>query len=91
MNAALPARIRANDRLRRMVTPEGIVLPLTLASRGARFGALVLDPFSGGTAQSERPPVILSRTCREQSMIRSHSGERLPRERRQVSRFAVIA
>jgi uncharacterized RDD family membrane protein YckC len=26
-----------------MVTPEGIALPLTLASRGARLGALVLD------------------------------------------------
>ena len=31
------------DRTRRMVTPEGIVLPLTLASRGARFGALTID------------------------------------------------
>lgn len=34
---------RGGDRLRRMVTPEGIVLPLTLASRGARFGALMID------------------------------------------------
>ncbi len=32
-----------NDRLRLLVTPEGIALPLTLASRGTRFGALLLD------------------------------------------------
>jgi uncharacterized RDD family membrane protein YckC len=32
-----------NDRLRVLVTPEGISLPLILASRGARFGALVID------------------------------------------------
>jgi uncharacterized RDD family membrane protein YckC len=47
MNAAAPQMkrpVRAQDsRLRQMVTPEGIVLPLTLASRGARFGALLLD------------------------------------------------
>lgn len=43
MNAAIPLRQRGSDRLRRMVTPEGIVLPLTLASRGSRFGALLLD------------------------------------------------
>ena len=30
-------------RRRTMVTPEGIALPLVLASRGARFGALALD------------------------------------------------
>ena len=49
MNAAsLPTglvagRMRRSDRERVMVTPEGIALPLTLASRGTRFGALVLD------------------------------------------------
>lgn len=43
MNAAIAARQRGNDRMRRMVTPEGISLPLTLASRGSRFGALLLD------------------------------------------------
>ncbi len=31
------------DRRRLMVTPEGIALPIVLASRGARFGALALD------------------------------------------------
>lgn len=31
------------DRERIMVTPEGIALPLILASRGARFGALTID------------------------------------------------
>lgn len=35
--------LRRNDRARTLVTPEGIALPLVLASRGARFGALVLD------------------------------------------------
>ncbi len=33
----------AGDRERVLVTPEGIALPLTLASRGTRFGALALD------------------------------------------------
>ena len=32
-----------DDRRRTMVTPEGIALPVTLASRGTRFGALALD------------------------------------------------
>lgn len=42
--AALPHRQRfADDRTRVLVTPEGIALPLTLASRGSRFGALLLD------------------------------------------------
>jgi uncharacterized RDD family membrane protein YckC len=43
MNAATLTRLRGSDRLRRMVTPEGISLPLILASRGSRFGALLLD------------------------------------------------
>ena len=33
----------ANKRERVLITPEGIALPITIASRGARFGALVLD------------------------------------------------
>ena len=43
MTAALPRRLRQSDRDRVMITPEGIALPLTLASRGTRAGALVLD------------------------------------------------
>ena len=48
MNAAPPLRrprsSRANSsRERIMITPEGIALPLTLASRGTRLGALTLD------------------------------------------------
>lgn len=43
MNAITTARMRSSDRARTMVTPEGIALPLTLASRGSRFGALLLD------------------------------------------------
>ncbi len=41
--AATPARLRRSDRDRTLVTPEGIALPLVLASRGTRFGALLLD------------------------------------------------
>ena len=37
------AHARKNARERMMITPEGIALPLTLASRGTRFGALMLD------------------------------------------------
>lgn len=43
MNATV--RLRDSGRARTMVTPEGIALPLTLASRGSRFGALLLDLF----------------------------------------------
>jgi len=43
MTEALPARLRRSDRDRMMVTPEGIALPVTVASRGARAGALMLD------------------------------------------------
>ena len=34
---------RRGDRRRVLVTPEGIALPVTLASRGTRFGALLID------------------------------------------------
>ena len=43
MATTLPERLRRSDRDRMMVTPEGIALPLTVASRGARAGALILD------------------------------------------------
>lgn len=39
-----------DDRQRVMVTPEGIALPLTLASRSARFAALMLDLIGIGVA-----------------------------------------
>ena len=42
-------RIDGADRARIIVTPEGIALPLTLASRGARFGALAIDLLLIGT------------------------------------------
>lgn len=38
--AAAPA---ADKRARVLITPEGLALPLTLASRGSRAGALILD------------------------------------------------
>lgn len=43
MSAAVPDRHRRSDRDRVMITPEGVALPLTVASRGARAGALLLD------------------------------------------------
>jgi uncharacterized RDD family membrane protein YckC len=41
MNAAAPAT--RSTRRRTITTPEGLALPLTLASRGSRAGALILD------------------------------------------------
>ena len=38
-----PARLNNDKRARTLVTPEGLTLPLTLASRGARAGALIID------------------------------------------------
>lgn len=43
MSAALPERLRRSARDRVMITPEGIVLPIVLASKGARAGALIMD------------------------------------------------
>jgi uncharacterized RDD family membrane protein YckC len=43
MKTPVPARFHNSSRDRVMVTPEGIALPLTLASRGTRAGALLLD------------------------------------------------
>lgn len=45
MSGALAAAADARERKRRreIITPEGIALPIVLASRGVRFGALMLD------------------------------------------------
>ena len=40
---AIPLRLRGSNRDRVMITPEGIAMPVTLASRGSRAGALLLD------------------------------------------------
>ena len=37
------AKSKRGDRRRTLITPEGIALPVTLASRGTRFGALLID------------------------------------------------
>ena len=37
------AKTKRGDRRRTLITPEGIALPVTLASRGTRFGALLID------------------------------------------------
>lgn len=48
---ALPGRGRAgDDRLRQLITPEGMPLALTLASRGARAAALIIDLLIIGAA-----------------------------------------
>lgn len=39
-----------SDRRRALVTPEGITLPVVLASRGTRFGALMIDLMLIGVA-----------------------------------------
>jgi uncharacterized RDD family membrane protein YckC len=43
MNAYRPHLAASAKRMRTMLTPEGIALPIVLASRGTRFGALLLD------------------------------------------------
>jgi len=43
MNAAALARTGQARRQRELITPEGLPLPLTIASRGARAGALLID------------------------------------------------
>lgn len=50
MTAVLPQRLRQSGRDRVLITPEGIALPLTLASRGTRAGALTLDLMFIGIA-----------------------------------------
>ena len=41
--AGAPAVPQRSDRRRTLITPEGIALPVTLASRGSRLGALLID------------------------------------------------
>ena len=41
--SAPSAKRKRSDRRRTLITPEGIALPVTLASRGTRFGALLID------------------------------------------------
>lgn len=41
--STVPTRMRRSSRDRVLVTPEGIAVPVTVASRGARAGALMLD------------------------------------------------
>jgi uncharacterized RDD family membrane protein YckC len=43
VSSVAPERLRGSGRDRVLITPEGIMLPITLASRGARAGALILD------------------------------------------------
>lgn len=50
MSAARPNR-RADRRQREMVTPEGLLLPITVASRGSRALALFLDLMIMAVAQ----------------------------------------
>ncbi len=47
----MPGRLRRSTRDRVLVTPEGIRLPIVLASRGARAGALIMDLMFVGVLQ----------------------------------------
>lgn len=48
--SAMPTRHSRTSRDRVLITPEGVALPITLASRGSRVGALLLDFLFLGTA-----------------------------------------
>lgn len=48
--AVMPTRHMRTSRDRTLVTPEGIALPITLASRGTRAGALMIDLIIIGVA-----------------------------------------
>ncbi|WFL76086.1 RDD family protein [Altererythrobacter arenosus] len=43
MSGAVMTSVVTDKRRREMVTPEGVTVPITVASRGARIGALMLD------------------------------------------------
>lgn len=44
MNTASSIRVQAEDKRRRVIlTPEGVSIPVTIASRSARIGAFILD------------------------------------------------
>lgn len=65
MTAAVPdkplsSRLGRSGRDRVMVTPEGVALPLTLASRGARAGALLLDLFFIGLLMVATTMILIS-------------------------------
>jgi uncharacterized RDD family membrane protein YckC len=60
MKAPVPARLRNTSRDRVMITPEGIALPLTLASRGTRAGALILDLIFIGILMFATTALLLS-------------------------------
>lgn len=46
---AMPSRLARTGRERVLITPEGVALPLTVASRATRAGALMLDFIFLGT------------------------------------------
>lgn len=46
MKARKKAKVTANaKRERTLITPEGLAIPISIASRGSRFGALLIDWF----------------------------------------------
>ena len=60
MTAAAAQRLPRTGRERVMITPEGVALPLTIASRGARAGALLLDLFFIGLLMTVTTLILLS-------------------------------
>jgi len=43
VTVAVPTRLAHAGRERTLITPEGVALPLTVAARGSRIGALIFD------------------------------------------------
>jgi uncharacterized RDD family membrane protein YckC len=59
--AKAPRRLqRDTSRERMLVTPEGVSLPLTIASRGARAGALILDLLLVGVLMTATTIALIS-------------------------------
>ena len=65
MTAAGTARHRAQRarRMREVVTPEGIALPFTVASRAARAGALIIDFIILFVTAIAMAPTIIATAC----------------------------
>lgn len=72
--AAIPTRLARDTRERTMITAEGIALPLTLASRGTRAGALFLDLLFIGMAIIVTTIVLVSIAGGTAAFMQSANG-----------------
>ncbi|WP_156841882.1 RDD family protein [Novosphingobium aquimarinum] len=70
--AKAPKRYRRDtSRNRELVTPEGVSLPLTIASRGARAGALILDLLLVGVLMTATTIALISIAGGTAALVRS--------------------